>query len=392
VVGLLLAALCIVAAAGASAPAQSPQAKLERTAAKLDRVQREQGGLEATIARQNAEIDQLIGEVSALRQREAAVELRLGAKQAELERANAELAAERRHLAAVRSRLRRSLGALRQLLVGIYESGSPDVVSIILESSSWSDLLAGVEYVERVRSYEDTVVERVRAVRDEARAAVLRLRGARKRIRSARDAIASEERELASARASVQVRHAEFVAMRGERQRLLDSLVSREEALADNLAAISAQAEGAPFGPAPPPPGPGQSATLLSSGQAVAPVDAPNAVVGAIDAANRIAGAPYVWGGGHGSFDSSGYDCSGAVSYALNGGGLLSSPLDSTGLQTWGSPGPGSWITVYANPGHTFVVIAGLRWDTSDTGGSGPSWHADMRSTAGFIARHPAGY
>jgi hypothetical protein len=112
-----------------------------------------------------------------------------------------------------------------------------------------------------------------------------------------------------------------------------------------------------------------------------------------IAAANSIATKPYVWGGGHGSFESSGYDCSGAVSFALHGGGLLSSPLDSTGFMTYGEPGSGPWITVYANSGHAYAVIAGLRWDTSgDASGTGPRWHTDMASSAGFIARHPPGY
>ena len=127
-------------------------------------------------------------------------------------------------------------------------------------------------------------------------------------------------------------------------------------------------------------------------GQAAAPASAPAAVKAVIAAANSIATTPYVWGGGHGSFNSSGYDCSGAVSFALNGGGFLSSPLDSTGLATWGVPGAGSWITVYANSGHACAVIAGLRWDTSGTSRAGPRWHTDMASTAGFIARHPSGY
>jgi hypothetical protein len=114
-------------------------------------------------------------------------------------------------------------------------------------------------------------------------------------------------------------------------------------------------------------------------------------VQAAIEAANAIATTPYVWGGGHGSFESSGYDCSGAVSYALNGGGFLSSPLDSTGLSTWGEPGPGQWITVYANSGHAWVIIAGLAFDTS--GGAGPRWHSSpVNSPEGFIARHPPGY
>ncbi|MGH2982221.1 MAG: hypothetical protein ACRDKV_09305, partial [Solirubrobacterales bacterium] len=141
---------------------------------------------------------------------------------------------------------------------------------------------------------------------------------------------------------------------------------------------------------APAPLAPGDRAQLLPDGNAAAPASAPAAVKAAIAAANQINETPYVWGGGHGSFTSSGYDCSGAVSYALNGAGLLSSPLDSTGLTTWGVAGAGRWITVYANAGHTYAVIAGLRWDTS--GGAGPRWHSDLASTSGFIARHPDGY
>ena len=117
-------------------------------------------------------------------------------------------------------------------------------------------------------------------------------------------------------------------------------------------------------------------------------------VVAAIEAANRIEDLPYVWGGGPGSFEVLRYDCSGAVSYALNGGGFLSSPLDSTGFPYWGESGAGNWITVYANSGHAFAVIAGLRWDTSGTDGSGPSWSTDVgyQDTSAFTARHPAGF
>ena len=116
-----------------------------------------------------------------------------------------------------------------------------------------------------------------------------------------------------------------------------------------------------------------------------------SAIAAAIEAANSIATTPYIWGGGHGSFESSGYDCSGAVSFALHGGGFLESPLDSTGLETWGEPGAGPWITVYANSGHAWMIIAGLAFDT--VGGPGPRWHSSpVDSTEGFIARHPPGY
>ena len=136
----------------------------------------------------------------------------------------------------------------------------------------------------------------------------------------------------------------------------------------------------------------GEQAVLVGR-TALAPPNAPQPVKAAISAANQIVGLPYVWGGGHGSWYSNGYDCSGAVSYALGGGGLLSAPLDSTALEKWGAPGPGRWITVYANAGHAYAVIAGLRWDTvGDARGTGPRWHAELPYPKGFVVRHPPGY
>jgi hypothetical protein len=110
-----------------------------------------------------------------------------------------------------------------------------------------------------------------------------------------------------------------------------------------------------------------------------------------IRAGDRIAGLPYKYGGGHGTFDDSGYDCSGSVSYALHGGGLLDAPLDSSQFMSWGEPGPGAHITIYANPGHAFMVVDGRRFDTSGLTTSGSRWQADDRSSAGYTVRHPAG-
>jgi cell wall-associated NlpC family hydrolase len=134
------------------------------------------------------------------------------------------------------------------------------------------------------------------------------------------------------------------------------------------------------------------STAILLSGIALAPPDAPEAVQKVINAANTIVGRPYVWGGGHASFYSYGYDCSGSVSFALFGGGLIPEPLTSGALEGWGEPGPGKWITVYANAEHTFMEIAGLRWDTvGDARGTGPRWHLMPTDTSGFVARHPPG-
>lgn len=137
----------------------------------------------------------------------------------------------------------------------------------------------------------------------------------------------------------------------------------------------------------------GQAGTaLLLNDTALAPADAPDPIKGAISAANLIVGQPYRLGGGHGSWQSAGYDCSGAVSYALAGGGMISTPASSGQLMHWGVPGPGRWLTVYANPGHAYAVIAGLRWDTvGDARGSGPSWHPLDAYPHGFVARHLPG-
>ena len=132
--------------------------------------------------------------------------------------------------------------------------------------------------------------------------------------------------------------------------------------------------------------------TTVSAGQAQAPPGAPDVIAAVIAGGNAIANFPYVFGGGHASFVDSAYDCSGSVSYALAAGGLLDRPLTSGELEHWGAPGPGKWITVYANAGHTFAEIAGLRWDTvGDEQGTGPRWHLATSDTSGFVVRHPPG-
>jgi cell wall-associated NlpC family hydrolase len=137
----------------------------------------------------------------------------------------------------------------------------------------------------------------------------------------------------------------------------------------------------------------GAEAVLGSDGKAIAPSSAPAEVKAVIDAANRIAGKPYKYGGGHGRWEDSGYDCSGSESYALHGGGFVRSALTSSDFERWGSAGKGTWITSYANSGHSFLVVAGLRFDTGwNNSGQGPRWSEQMRPTSGYVVRHPAGF
>lgn len=130
---------------------------------------------------------------------------------------------------------------------------------------------------------------------------------------------------------------------------------------------------------------------ILVDGIAHPPASAPLAVRLAIWAGDELQNQPYVWGGGHGGFRSSGYDCSGSVSFVLHAAGALDTPLVAAQLMSYGRPGPGRWITIYASATHTFMFVAGLRLDTSGGGPSGPRWRTVARSLSGFVARHPAG-
>ncbi len=150
--------------------------------------------------------------------------------------------------------------------------------------------------------------------------------------------------------------------------------------------------------PAPAPVGPPGRAKLRKDGTAVAPADAPAEIQAAIAAGNAIKSMPYRWGGGHRTFYDSGYDCSGAVSYVLHGAGMLESPMTSGGFaSSWGAPGKGRWITVFGNAGHVYMVVAGLRFDTSAVGeklnqGSGPRWRKTKRKPRGYAMKYFPGF
>ncbi len=375
---MVLVTLVIASLLGQSAIGD-PASKIARKQDELSRIQSNEGPLRSQIDAMNARVDQLIGRESQLRQEQAAAQHELDVKQAELDKATAELNAQKAELARVRAKLKEAVAALEQLLVDIYKSNDPDVTAVVMHSANWSDLVTRTEYINHIQNYDDRVVARVRGLRDQITALVAQLQVTHDRIQAARDAVAAKELQIASEHAQIQAQQSQLVAARNARQGVLAALLRKEHQIQTDLSKI---------------PAPSGHATLDSNGDAIPPSNAPLAVRGVIEAANQIDDLPYVWGGGHGSFTASGYDCSGAVSFALHGGGLLSSPLDSTGLEVWGVPGGGNWITVFANSGHAWAYIAGLRWDTGGPGGgNGPRWSTVMRDdTSSFVARHPAGY
>ncbi len=266
------AVLCMLLAA-APAPAQGLQSKLEAKQSKLEEVREKKGVLTTTISHYGDRIKRLTHEVAGIRTREAAVRTRLAAKQAELDRAVAELDVAKGRLQRLRSHLRRALLALRDRLVAMYETGSPDVIGVIVGSYGVDDLAARAEYLDRLHGMDEAVVGRVRELRDRVRRVVGRLRGAKDRIEAARDAIASEERALAGARTALRSRQRALLGARAKREAALKRIGEHEEELDGSVAAIQGKiaARLSATGSAPLPAGPIQG----GSGGLIWPVDGP---------------------------------------------------------------------------------------------------------------------
>jgi peptidoglycan DL-endopeptidase CwlO len=271
----LASLLALLLLAGAPpAHAADLESKLEAKREKLGEVQERKGVLTSTISRYGDRIEALTGQVAAIRTREAAARERLAAKQAELAAARAELSGARRRLVRVRAHLRVAMGALRGRLIAIYESGSPDLLSVLVGSSGMEDLAARAEYLDRIRGMDEAVVGRVRDLRNEARDLVVGLLNSKVRIERARDAIAANERQLVSTRAALQSRQGALVAARGDREAALAEISAHEEELDGSVAAIQSEiaAQLAATGSAPYPAGPFQGG---EPGSMIWPVEGP---------------------------------------------------------------------------------------------------------------------
>ncbi len=268
-----VAAFLALLIAAPAAPAADLQSELETKRSQLEKVEERKGVLTTTIAGFGDKIDRLTAEVAEIRTRESAVRERLVVKQAELDEAQAELDGARRRLARVRAQLKRALGALRERLVAMYETGSPDLISVIVGSNNLDDLAARTEYLNRLHGMDEAVVGRVRDLRDEVKALVSRLRDSKNRIESARDAIASEKEALTTARTALQSHQRALLGARADREAALAEVSEHEEELDGSVADIQSEiaAQLAATGSVPLPAGPIKG----GSGGMIWPVDGP---------------------------------------------------------------------------------------------------------------------
>jgi peptidoglycan hydrolase CwlO-like protein len=349
--------------------------------------------LRSEIARDGARIRATTGGLNEARTRLAALQHDLDAREDQLRSVQTALVAARDRLVYLENRMQKATKALAANLVAEYEGSRPDLVTVILNSHGFSDLLEQVSFMQRVGKQDAQIVADTRTARAEVSREANRLGALEQRDRVLTGQILAQRNHVAALQTALLAQQLSAEGARSRASSKLSDVNGRLHTLEAKLAAQAAAAARAAAAQSSGTTGSTQvgGIAINTGGMVQPPPGAPAAVAQVIAAGNAIATLPYVWGGGHGSFHASGYDCSGSVSYALAAAGLLSSPLDSTGFESWGEPGPGKWITVYANAGHAFMVVAGWRFDTVALAEGGTRWSRTMTSTAGFVARHPAG-
>lgn len=305
---------------------------------------------------------------------------RKAARQAELQK---QLDDARAKLARLKKRLAYAKKILSNRLVTVYKQGEPDIVTVVLESKGFKEMVERTTYLKRIAEQDQHTIDKVTSLKKSTKTESIKLAGLEKR-QSQLVAEVTEERDT----------------IRDKKGRALASQGDLKSELAKQRRLLRAAAASVGYQPAPgvvnfrPVAGPnGARVTLNSDGSASAPASAPAVIKAAVAAGNQIRSTPYIWGGGHGSFSDRGYDCSGSVSYVLHAAGVLSSPMASGPLMSWGAPGPGKWITIYSNPGHVWMIVGGLRFDTSGRSGTGSRWQNGYNGagTGSFTQRHYPG-
>ncbi|MEA2219658.1 MAG: hypothetical protein QOJ35_2284 [Solirubrobacteraceae bacterium] len=371
---LLICALALSAAAAAVTILATAGPAGADLSGRIQSNQDRAAALRSAVAAESARIRASSAGLARAQRRLGAIQADVAAQQAKLGHVEHALVSARDRLTRLVNRQRDATDALRANLQAAYRNPQPDIVSVIVSAKGFTELLEQADFLKRVARQNARIMDVART----SRAAVTKQADTLATIQARELRIGDElvlRRDRAQVLETALLREQERrLARRGAKAGALRLVQNQLAGLRRRLARMAR---------------PGIATN--PGGTAQAPAGAPNAVRLVIAAGNAIAGLPYSYGGGHASFQANAYDCSGSVSYALAAAGLVSSPLASGGFMVWGDPGPGQWITVYANGGHAFMVVAGWRFDTSALGAGGTRWTRAMRPTGGFVARHPPG-
>lgn len=347
--------------------------------------------LESQISADTARLKETNASLGEAEQRLSAIQDQLDAREARLRQVQTQLLAARNHLVDLENRLRLATNALSANLVARYEGQQPDLTSVILGSNTFSQLLEQLDFLDRIASQDGQVIHFTRSARVAVKRQVTLLAGLEQRDRILTQQVMLQRNQVAALRAALLRRQIEELhARQGANTKLgaVDSQLhklqveaARQEAQAAQQAEQQAATGNAPVG----------GLAVDTGGMVQPPPGAPEAVREIIAAGNAIATLPYIYGGGHASFHADGYDCSGSVSYVLAAAGLVTTPMVSGQFETWGDPGPGRWVTIYANADHVWMEVAGWRFDTVALAEYGTRWARGGGEFAGFVVRHPAG-
>jgi peptidoglycan hydrolase CwlO-like protein len=365
--------------AGGSAP--SGAASLQD---QIQAAQSAKSSLQSQITADSAKIRQTTGGLRAAQGRLSALQADLARREAQLGVVQTQLLAARTHLLDLENLLQRAARALAANLVANYEGATPNLVSVVLEAHGFSDLLERLTFLRTIGNQDARIVDSTRRAREEVARQADALGKLEQRDQRLTAIVLTQRNQVAALQdALLRQRISELGSRANSAAKLgtLNSHLSALEKKAAQQAAAAAATGNAGIG----------GIAVNTGGMVQPPPGAPAAVAEVIAAGNAIATLPYIWGGGHGSFQANGYDCSGSVSYALAAAGLVSAPMVSGDFESWGAPGPGQWITVYANAGHVWMQVAGWRFDTVALASSGTRWAQGGGEFSGFVARHPPG-
>ena len=341
-------------------------------------------GLGAQIARDTAQIHSTGHGLAVANRRLSSLQSELTAREARLRSVQSSLLKARNRLVDLENWLERSTRALAANLVAAYENGQPNLMSVILEAHGFTNLLEQVSFLHRIGTRDAQVVASTRAARRAVARQAALLGRLEQRDRVLTNQVLGQRNQVGALQAALLHEEISELGVRSRDTSKLHALNAHLHSLEAQAAAEAARAAAT-----------GNAAVggiaVDTGGMVQAPPGAPAAVAQVIAAGNAIANLPSVYGGGHASFHADGYDCSGSVSYALAAAGLVTSPMVSGAFENWGDPGPGRWITIYANAGHVWMEVAGWRFDTVALAEGGTRWARGGGEFGGFVVRHPPG-